>query len=69
MTRDIFKDYLLSTVRMHLKFTRIDLNKKDQIGLVIIDNFSGHKLGGDELAEIERRLEARIFYLLAYFVQ
>ena len=38
MTKEIFKEYLLSTVRMHLQYTRMDLNNNEQLGLVVIGN-------------------------------
>ena len=67
MAKEIFKDYLLSTIRMYLHYRRMDLTKEDQLGLVIIDNFNGHKFEDDELAEIEQRLKAKICYLPAYY--
>ena len=57
MSRVIFKEYLTFSVKKFLDRKREALSKKDQINLVIFDNFQGHCFEDEELREIEEKNE------------
>ena len=63
MTRSLFKDYLLYSVKRYLDKKRAALAKPDQIAVIILDNFQGHVFDDNELKDLEQKLITKIMFL------
>jgi len=63
MTLQIFKDYLKFSCKKFLNRKRNEIGNPNQLGLIILDNFSGHVFDVEELNKLETELECKIKYL------
>jgi len=65
MTKAIFKEYLIYSVKRWLHQKRMDLGKENQLALLTLDNFSGHCFEADELHKIKKDLNIKLLYFPA----
>ena len=63
MTREIFTDFLKYSVKRFLEMRRVQLDKANQKGLILLDNFAGHVYEDDELKALEQEIDVKIKYL------